>query len=111
MMPDPEKVPSCLRECYFEFSSTIYVSCISAVFYPDGKLPISGMAVKQPDGTYKFVAYNPVAISPGTPPLLGLLKITPEAGEKPVEARGVMSPTDTPGIGIFSEGNAGEPGE
>lgn len=68
-----------------------------ATFYPDGKSPIAGTAVKQPDGSSKFYAHNAAALPVNSGTMIGSLKTASmETG-----VRGVMESTSNGGEGIF----------
>jgi len=82
-------------------------SCANiATFYPDGKTPVAGTAFKQPDGTYKFVAHNPLAL-PADSTLPGTLK----TDSQPDGIRGKMASTQA-GEGTFTpDGGNTRPGK
>jgi len=83
-----------------------------AVFYPDGKLPVAGLAVKQPDGGYKFEAYNADALPNNAPSQRGSLKLqAADTATNSSAIQGTMTSTPTTGTGIFyPESGNGEPG-
>jgi len=71
-----------------------------AVFYPDGKPPISGTYTTAADGKVTFTAYDTTAFPPGSAVQPGVLKMSSATGE--TEQRGTMNPSGTPGTGIFT---------